>query len=159
MYDPQLGRFPSLDPIADMFPHVSPYNYAENKPINCIDLWGLQAVQVSTGAMGALPLFGPWGVSMNFEMGFILDVKGNLVMYNTFGIGGSVGAALSVGINGTFYPTVNSYEDLVGMGIDVGVATPFMLSVQGNVSFSGDSPKGGGTLSYGFPALSAGAAG
>jgi len=43
-YDPAIGRFPSLDPLADRFAHVSPYNYAENRPIDGIDLWGLQWV-------------------------------------------------------------------------------------------------------------------
>ncbi|NPD86847.1 hypothetical protein HNS38_18945, partial [Lentimicrobium sp. L6] len=43
-YDPQLARFPSLDPVADKFAYVSPFNYAENSPISNIDLWGLQAV-------------------------------------------------------------------------------------------------------------------
>lgn len=42
MYDATLGRFPSLDPLADKFHWVSPYNYAENSPIAFIDLWGLQ---------------------------------------------------------------------------------------------------------------------
>ena len=42
LYGPVLGRFPSIDPKADAFPHVSTYNYAENTPINSIDLWGLQ---------------------------------------------------------------------------------------------------------------------
>jgi RHS repeat-associated protein len=42
MYDPVIGRFPSLDPKADEFAWVSPYNYAENSPIANIDLWGLQ---------------------------------------------------------------------------------------------------------------------
>src|SRR5690606_7954545 len=42
MYDPALGRFPSMDPISSQFPHVSPYNYAENEPVSSIDLWGLQ---------------------------------------------------------------------------------------------------------------------
>ena len=41
-YDPAIGRFPSLDPIADKFHWVSPYNYAENNPASGIDLWGLQ---------------------------------------------------------------------------------------------------------------------
>jgi RHS repeat-associated protein len=41
-YDPALGRFTCLDPKAQVFPFVSPYNYAENSPISNIDLWGLQ---------------------------------------------------------------------------------------------------------------------
>lgn len=31
-----------MDPIADQFPHVSVYNYAENRVPGGIDLWGLQ---------------------------------------------------------------------------------------------------------------------
>ena len=41
-YDAAIGRFPSIDPIADNFAFVSGYNYAENSPIRYIDLWGLQ---------------------------------------------------------------------------------------------------------------------
>ena len=41
-YDPAIGRFPSVDPIADQFAFVSPFNYAENEPVRHIDLWGLQ---------------------------------------------------------------------------------------------------------------------
>jgi hypothetical protein len=47
VYDPAIGRFPSLDPISDRFPHVSPYNYAENEPVGSIDLWGLQRWMVN----------------------------------------------------------------------------------------------------------------
>ena len=42
MYDPVLGRFTGVDPIADQFPHVTTFNYAENEPVAHIDLWGLQ---------------------------------------------------------------------------------------------------------------------
>ena len=43
-YDPTLGRFPSVDPIIDEFPYLTPYNYASNDPVKNIDLWGLQGV-------------------------------------------------------------------------------------------------------------------
>ncbi len=45
MYDAEIARFPSLDPKADEFAFVSPYNYAENEPVAHIDLWGLQQAQ------------------------------------------------------------------------------------------------------------------
>jgi len=34
-----------VDPIADQFPWVSVFNYAENEPVGHIDLWGLQKVK------------------------------------------------------------------------------------------------------------------
>ena len=43
MYDPAVGRFTGVDPIADQFAFVSVYNYAENEPVRFIDLWGLQS--------------------------------------------------------------------------------------------------------------------
>jgi len=48
-YDPVVGRFTGVDPIANQFPHVSPFNYAENEPIAHIDLWGLQKYFAPTG--------------------------------------------------------------------------------------------------------------
>lgn len=45
-HDSEIGRFTKIDPIAEDFFHVSPYNYAENSPIAHIDLWGLQAFSV-----------------------------------------------------------------------------------------------------------------
>jgi RHS repeat-associated protein len=45
-YDPTIGRFMSVDPMADAFGWVSPFNYAENSPIANIDLYGLQAKSV-----------------------------------------------------------------------------------------------------------------
>ncbi len=37
-----------VDPLAEQFAHVSPFNYAENEPVGHIDLWGLQAVLAVT---------------------------------------------------------------------------------------------------------------
>ncbi len=43
-YDPAIGRFTGVDPIADKFPQLSTYNYASNDPIKNIDLHGLQGL-------------------------------------------------------------------------------------------------------------------
>ena len=45
-YCPITGRFIGIDPIAEKFYYVTPYNYAENSPIANIDLWGLQKFSV-----------------------------------------------------------------------------------------------------------------
>ena len=41
--NPEVGRFLSVDPLADKFPNWSPYNYTENNPVNKIDPLGLSA--------------------------------------------------------------------------------------------------------------------
>ena len=46
-YDGAIGRFTGVDPIAEDFPWVTVYNYAENEPVGSIDLWGLQRVKVN----------------------------------------------------------------------------------------------------------------
>tara|TARA_B110000977_G_scaffold30003_1_gene39217 strand:+ start:11608 stop:12651 length:1044 start_codon:yes stop_codon:yes gene_type:complete len=43
MYDPRIARFISIDPQSDVFPFLSPYQYASNSPIACRDLEGLQS--------------------------------------------------------------------------------------------------------------------
>jgi RHS repeat-associated protein len=79
-YDPAVGRFPSVDPLADRFAHVSPFNYAENEPIAYIDLWGLQklhftykfAIQTKPKVPGWVP-FGAWFVNASLSEGSITD--------------------------------------------------------------------------------------
>ncbi len=52
-YDAQLGRFPSVDPIIENFPYLTPYNYASNNPVTLIDLWGLQGISPNGGLVNA----------------------------------------------------------------------------------------------------------
>ena len=57
-YDPAIGRFTGVDPIADQFAHVTVYNYAENEPIANIDLWGLQKVSIHSKSFAPFNTFG-----------------------------------------------------------------------------------------------------
>ena len=42
IYDPRIARFLSVDPITKGFPMLTPYQYASNRPIDGIDLDGLE---------------------------------------------------------------------------------------------------------------------
>lgn len=47
MHDPQIGRFLTIDPLADQYVYNSTYAYAENQVINAIDLEGLEKYVVT----------------------------------------------------------------------------------------------------------------
>jgi RHS repeat-associated protein len=42
IYDPRVGRFLSMDPITQKYPELTPYQFASNRPINSIDIDGLE---------------------------------------------------------------------------------------------------------------------
>jgi RHS repeat-associated protein len=46
-YLPNLGRFPSVDPITKKYPELTPYQFAGNTPIQAIDLDGLEPALVA----------------------------------------------------------------------------------------------------------------
>lgn len=77
MYDSDICRFFGVDPIADKFPHVNSYNYAENEPVANIDLHGLQKFYVSDGrfvkqigkdnTIRILPAIKPGKIGLNYK--------------------------------------------------------------------------------------------
>ncbi|GBD90875.1 hypothetical protein BMS3Abin04_01595 [bacterium BMS3Abin04] len=42
-YDSEIGRWTTVDPLADLFPGKSPYSYANNNPLRYFDILGLSA--------------------------------------------------------------------------------------------------------------------
>ncbi len=48
LYRPDLGRFVSVDPLADSYPWYTPYQFAGNMPVWAIDLDGLEPTSVVT---------------------------------------------------------------------------------------------------------------
>lgn len=51
-YDPQIGRFPQLDPLTYEYPMLTPYQYASNDPITNIDVDGLEGCPSTAGMVG-----------------------------------------------------------------------------------------------------------
>ena len=45
LYNPAIGKFLSVDPLAPDYPWYTPYQFAGNKPINSIDLDGLEELE------------------------------------------------------------------------------------------------------------------
>ncbi len=54
-HDHQIGRFIQIDPVADFYLKLTPYNYVANNPINDIDTNGKDIIflNASTDAKGA----------------------------------------------------------------------------------------------------------
>ncbi|MBK7181875.1 MAG: hypothetical protein IPH89_02510 [Bacteroidetes bacterium] len=56
IYDPRIGKFLSVDPITRKYPELTPYQFASNRPIQAIDIDGLEAYFNNSGE------FVKWGV-------------------------------------------------------------------------------------------------
>lgn len=50
IYDPRLGKFLSVDPLFKSYPWFSPYQFAGNTPISCVDLDGLEMYFAADGS-------------------------------------------------------------------------------------------------------------
>ena len=91
IYDPRLGRFLSVDPLTDDYPELTPYQFASNRPIDGIDLDGLeytpaQLMQYLNQAKAALG-------KMASENATVLRGASNaIVNANTLGITDALGS-------------------------------------------------------------------
>jgi RHS repeat-associated protein len=59
IYDPRLGRFLSVDPITTEYPELTPYQFASNRPIDGIDLDGLEVFLASPEVLVEPEIIGP----------------------------------------------------------------------------------------------------
>ena len=65
IYDPRLSRFLSVDPLTLQYPMLTPYQFASNRPIDGIDLDGLE--YKSTGKYFSSPE-GIWRVDNTYNL-------------------------------------------------------------------------------------------
>jgi len=117
-YDPRLGRFLSLDPLAPSYPHNSPYAFAENRVIDGIELEGaeyLNSTSVYSEGLGVSAGIG-FGFNVAISQGTARDMIGrtNYKAYSLIGpanqdleegsrdpkvvIGGEVGADIGFSV-------------------------------------------------------------
>ena len=60
-YDPVYGRFSVIDPLCEKYPHLSPYAYCENDPVNFVDPDGRIIMIHGDGTDGSLELLRQFG--------------------------------------------------------------------------------------------------
>ena len=94
-YDPQIGRFTSVDPLAEWYYHGSTYQYAANDPIYFNDPSGLAF------AVPSEPVDPLGGMSLWSWVGFYTGYWGDL---SGFGGGGGGGGGSGFGGGGGGYP-------------------------------------------------------
>jgi len=114
--DARIGRFLSLDPLKYNFPWNSPYVFSENRVIDGLEFEGLKVVlvggQVNSSAV----------VSVTGEIGLMIDKDGAIMIYGSGALGLSSSASVSAQVSVTFFPTMPSIKDALGIGYSLGVA-------------------------------------
>lgn len=83
IYSPALGKFLSVDPLTKEYPWYTPYQFAGNKTISCIDLDGLEE---------------SWRITQNYRCSYypVLDAPNVLT-----GVGNAIANVGSFAWNGT----------------------------------------------------------
>lgn len=116
-HDPQIGRFIQIDPLAAQYAYNSTYAYAENKPINGIDLEGLEWLPINKDGQAVKPeskeeINGyTWaGYDVNPETGEKTPKAGTVAQAYTFGIKGRT--TLGVDKNGNASQIWESYSSI-----------------------------------------------
>jgi len=58
IYNPAIGKFLSVDPLTKQYPMLTPYQFASNRPIDGIDLDGLEYVSIHSFSFAPFESFG-----------------------------------------------------------------------------------------------------
>jgi hypothetical protein len=78
IYDPRLVRFKSVDPLTKKYPELTPFQFASNRPIQAIDLDGLEAFFV----VGAGNDVDGWNYVDRFQKEFTIEGISNFKRLN-----------------------------------------------------------------------------
>jgi RHS repeat-associated protein len=97
IYDPRIGKFLSVDPIAAHYPELTPYQFASNNPIENIDLDGLEGMSATTCGVWS-PVTGRMMVQGDINNDMVVDQSEREAWMGAMGITMVAGAAATADI-------------------------------------------------------------
>ncbi|MEQ9465804.1 MAG: RHS repeat-associated core domain-containing protein [Ekhidna sp.] len=147
LYDPAIGRFTAIDPLASSFTSLTPYQYAYNDPVywndpngDCpeCDVWWENFFRVvdsflhddGIGNGGMTYMDGSWGAAYGAEIAFWTGHDYN-EQHNSWGIFGGPGSATEAANAYYVYQNMNSY-----VMVNSSTMMP-VLDANGNDTYSG----------------------
>lgn len=114
-YNSSLGRFLSVDAMAEKHAAWSPYNYALNNPMLYIDPDGNDVLQIGYHFEVNIVV----NFSIDFGVAFADD---GVFLYGSKGSGLTTNVSAAAMHSATYYPTMTSGHDLSGHGTSHGVS-------------------------------------
>lgn len=116
IYNPNIAKFLSVDPLSPKYPWYTPYQFAGNKPIQCIDRDGLEEIEVHsatiTGEIEALKLKG----YTEGEIRWVVYEKMNIHTYDAPGGAKYAGKHFGYAQNGKIVEVTNPTKPLIIWG-------------------------------------------
>ncbi|WCL81180.1 hypothetical protein PPO43_14490 [Saprospira sp. CCB-QB6] len=144
LYNPSIGKFLSVDPLAPEYPELTCYQFASNTPIQAIDLDGLEGMLIinsynENGSKSRITIITAGGINLNASRGGVAPMSSRDVLEINLGAP-----------SGTVLP-YRQYPNAIDLGIGTAVGADENLVLQeGNVrpNLSADrlAPTGGFTF-------------
>ncbi len=102
LMDPALGRFNTVDPMAEKYYSISPYVYGDNNPINAIDLTGELIIFINGFHLGDGGSRDYWDKNGGgFASAVEKHLGDNHSMFIDGSLGGALGAILGLSLDAT----------------------------------------------------------
>ncbi len=133
MHDPRIGRFFSVDPLTAKYPYYSPYQFSGNRPIDKVELEGLEPANSQANSSSEPTVSG--SVSLSYTLG-------NTFKQNRYNFSATIGATYQMGKHQIVGASLHASLYNGGVGTTQGVTGK--TDFQGDFMFSASYTYGTG---------------